>query len=198
MAARRGRPTGGRTDARERILRAAQQRLRREGYDRTTLRAVAADAGVDVALVPYYFGSKSGLFGAALALPRVPSEVLRAALAGDPTRVPEQLLRAIVRTWDDPRSGTPLRTLVGEVLRHEEGRRSFEEYIEREVHGRLVEALGGRHATERASAAVAVVVGLVFTRYVLALTPFAAMSEDDVVRTLAPSMRAALAPRRGS
>ncbi|MFC9059334.1 TetR/AcrR family transcriptional regulator [Streptomyces sp. NPDC057074] len=52
---------------REALLSAAHGRFIRLGYDRTTLRDVAADAAVNVALVKRYFGSKEGLFKAALA-----------------------------------------------------------------------------------------------------------------------------------
>ncbi len=60
---------GRRRDAaatREALLTAARGRFVRLGYDRTTLRDVAADAGVNLALVKRYFGSKEGLFKAAL------------------------------------------------------------------------------------------------------------------------------------
>lgn len=187
---------GGDTGTRERILRAARRRLRDEGYHHTTLRTVAADAGVDVALVPYYFGSKRGLFAAALELPRIPSDALRVALAHDAAHLPEALLRTVVQTWDDPHAGTQLRLVVADVVAGGSGGHAFQEYIEREVHAHLVAALGGRRATERAASAVAVIIGLVFGRYVLVLGPFAQMSADDVVRTLGPVMRAALSPRR--
>ncbi|MGW7243493.1 TetR/AcrR family transcriptional regulator, partial [Streptomyces sp. NPDC054804] len=65
-------PAGGRRrrDAaatRRALLLAARARFTRLGYDRTTLRDVAADVGVNLALVKRYFGSKEGLFKAALA-----------------------------------------------------------------------------------------------------------------------------------
>lgn len=65
-------PAGGRRrrDAaatREALLQAAHSRFTRLGYDRTTLRDVAADVGVNLALIKRYFDSKEGLFKAALA-----------------------------------------------------------------------------------------------------------------------------------
>jgi AcrR family transcriptional regulator len=48
------------------ILSAARRRFAAEGYERTTLRAIAADVGVDAALVIRYFGSKQDLFAAAV------------------------------------------------------------------------------------------------------------------------------------
>ena len=51
-------------DTRARIQAAATRRFATDGYDGTTVRAVAADAGIDPALVLRYFGSKDGLFAA--------------------------------------------------------------------------------------------------------------------------------------
>ena len=53
------------TQTRADILSAARRRFGAEGYERTTLRAVAADVGVDAALVIRYFGSKQDLFAEA-------------------------------------------------------------------------------------------------------------------------------------
>ncbi|HEX2401955.1 MAG TPA: helix-turn-helix domain-containing protein, partial [Mycobacterium sp.] len=53
------------TQTRADILAAARVRFGSDGYERTTLRAVAADVGVDAALVIRYFGSKQELFAEA-------------------------------------------------------------------------------------------------------------------------------------
>ena len=79
------------------ILAAARARFGAEGYERTTLRAVAADVGVDPALVIRYFGSKQDMFAAAaeftLDLPD---------LTGiDPDRVAEVLLPKFFAVWED-------------------------------------------------------------------------------------------------
>ena len=61
-ASRRGRPSTG---ARERILEAAIEVLKADGYAGLTLAKVAARAGESKPLVAYHFGSKQGLVGAA-------------------------------------------------------------------------------------------------------------------------------------
>ena len=50
---------------RARIVAAARQRFAADGYERATIRAIAADAGVDPSLVMRYYGNKQGLFVAA-------------------------------------------------------------------------------------------------------------------------------------
>ncbi|MCX4744276.1 TetR family transcriptional regulator [Kitasatospora sp. NBC_01287] len=66
------------------ILDIARRRFLAEGYHAVTLRSIAAEAGVDLALISYFFGSEKGLFGAVLALAANPAEVLAQALTGDP------------------------------------------------------------------------------------------------------------------
>jgi len=50
---------------RRRILEAARRQFAADGYERTTIRTVAAEAAIDPSMVMRYFGSKEGLFAAA-------------------------------------------------------------------------------------------------------------------------------------
>ena len=94
------------------MLDVARRRFLAEGYQAVTLRSIATEAGVDAALVSYFFGSKRGLFGAALALTANPPELLLAALSGDPASLPERVLAGLLAAWDDPQQGGPLRVLI--------------------------------------------------------------------------------------
>lgn len=58
----RGRPKDTDTDTGAAIARAALSRFAAQGYESTSLREIAADAGVDVALISYRFGGKHGLW----------------------------------------------------------------------------------------------------------------------------------------
>src|SRR5256712_6429192 len=59
-------PTGRRSDrTKAAILAAAREQFAAYGYERATIRAIAADAGIDPALVMRYFGNKERLFAAA-------------------------------------------------------------------------------------------------------------------------------------
>ena len=187
----RGRRPGS-PDTRGRILTAAEARLLVHGYAGTTLRAVAADAEVDVALISHYFGSKRGLFSAVMALTLSPSAVLSGALEGDPSALPERLVAAVTTAWDDPVTGAPLRTLVTEALQEPAGRLALVEFLEREVVTALAERLRGPGATERAAAALTTIAGLIFTRYLLRLPSITAASPEQLTRDLAPAIRASL------
>ena len=64
-------PSAGKTPKSQRtqaaILQAAQELFATQGYERTTVRDVAAQAAIDPAMVMRYFGSKEGLFARATA-----------------------------------------------------------------------------------------------------------------------------------
>jgi len=85
----------GQPNTRDQILAAARHRFLTDGYQATSMRSIAADAEVDTALGSYYFGSKQGVFGAAMALTANPAQVLAAALPGDLAGLPERVLRAL-------------------------------------------------------------------------------------------------------
>jgi AcrR family transcriptional regulator len=191
----RGRPRGN-PPTKARVTEAARELFLERGYRGTTLRAVAAAADVDSALIAYHFGSKHGLFAAAMLLRLGPSQLLGDALEGDPARLADRLLRAVTKLWDDPDSSGPLAELIRVAMHDEDVMRAFREYTEREVHGRIAEYLaryaGGRKARERAAAASAVIGGLIFTRYLVPLPATAALSASGVRRVFGPPLRAAL------
>ncbi|GAA3837816.1 TetR/AcrR family transcriptional regulator [Streptomyces chiangmaiensis] len=186
----RGRPPG-RPATKARIAHAARHLFLERGYQGTTLRAVAAEADVDVALIGYHFGSKQGLFGESMNLRCGRSHAIVDALNGDPAGLADRLLDAVTALWEDP-SGAGFSTVDGTALRDEDVMRVFREFLEREVLGRIADHLGGRGAEERATAAVAVIGGLIFTRYLNPLGPVAALDAADVRRILGPPLRAAL------
>ena len=183
----RGRPRGN-PPTRARIVEAARALFLERGYRGTTVRAVAARAGVDSALISYHFGSKRGLFGESMLLRCNLSLAISDALAGDPAGLADRLLRAVTDLWDD----AEFSALNQMALRDEDVLRLFREYLDREVLARIAEFLGGPDATGRATAVVAVLGGLIFTRYLVPLPTAAAYSAAEVRRILGPPLRAAL------
>jgi AcrR family transcriptional regulator len=93
---RRGGRRPGDSGTRDAVLAAAQRQYAQLGYDRTTMRSVAAEAGVDQKLVGYFFGSKQRLFVAATTLPFDPAEMVPGVLDGDPAALGERVARFIV------------------------------------------------------------------------------------------------------
>jgi AcrR family transcriptional regulator len=192
-SAGRGR-RAGRPDTREQILDAARRRFLADGYQATTMRSIAAAAGVDVALVSYYFGGKQGLFGASMALPANPIEIVAPLLATDLDALADVLVRTLLAVWDDPNTGPPLQAMAQAATTDPDLKRVVGEAVTGEIVDRLAERLGKPDGAQRAAIFSAHMAGLIFARYVLRIEPVASMSADDVVRHMVPSLNLAINP----
>src|SRR5699024_11980549 len=79
---RTGRPAGMGDINKRRLLDAAREQFSSKGFRSVTLRSIAAEAGVDVALIARHFGRKDGLFDATVELPESAPVILITALSG--------------------------------------------------------------------------------------------------------------------
>ena len=111
QASTRGRRPGA-PDTRAEILASARSLFAARGFPGTSVRAVAAGAGVDPALVHHYFGTKDDLFVAALEFPVDPRVALAPVFEGGVDGAGERLLRVFLSVWDDESARLPLLGLV--------------------------------------------------------------------------------------
>lgn len=138
---RRSGRRGGDSGTRDAILAAARARFGRYGYDGATIRAIAADAGVDAALVHHFFGSKEHLFAAAMSLPVTPGDVLDAALAPgarEPGRsLGEHLLRTVLGAWDDQQVRATFLGLLRSAVTSDQAAAMLREFVTESILGRI-------------------------------------------------------------
>jgi AcrR family transcriptional regulator len=184
----RGRRAGG-ADTRGEILAAARESFAEAGYAGTSIRGVAASAGVDPALVHHYFGTKDDLFLAALEFPVDPRQVMARVAEGDPDTLGVRLLERVLAVWEDPQARLPLLALVRSGLAGEPGRTLVQSALERLIFGALGQALGLEAADRRIGLVASQMVGLVVTRYVLRLEPMASMPPEEVAAWLGPTVQ---------
>jgi AcrR family transcriptional regulator len=182
---RRG-PRQDGVQAREAILEAARGRFAAQGFEGATMRAIARDAGVDPALVSYYFGSKSGLFVESLRLPVNPSDALDGLLEEGVDDLGARLATRFLQVWDAPASGAPLLSVLRSAASRPELMR---EYVERQIVPRLASAIGGPDAELRANAVATQMLGLAFARYVLRIEPLASAPPEQVVELVGPALQ---------
>ncbi|KQS56890.1 TetR family transcriptional regulator [Geodermatophilus sp. Leaf369] len=163
------------------LLDAARARFATDGFDRTTIRAVAADVGVDAALVIRYFGSKQGLFTRAadldLGLPD-----LTGVRAGDLARV---LVDRFFAVWEDDPT---FLALLRAATTSEVAAAAMREVFAAQVAPALAAVTDDRPA-ERAALVGATVLGFALARYVLRVPPLVAMSREDAQTWLGPTLR---------
>jgi len=178
----------GRPDTRAQILHSARDLFLSGGYAATSMRAIAADADVDVALLSYHFASKQGLFTAAMELPVRPGELIEHALEAPIEQWPGRILRTVLRVWDDPETGPVLVQTIVATAANTDGTSGFVEFLEPELLGRLKGRLAGRDAEARATGILMTIAGLLMTRYVLKVPTMADASPEEIVRIATPGI----------
>ena len=187
---RRGRPRGGSSDARARIVAAAATEFAARGYDGATMRAIAERAGVDAALVHHYFGTKSALFTATVDIPADPARLLPGALEGDLDTAGERIVRLVLTTWDAPSFRARGVALVRSAIGSRRASALVVGFVAREIVRRIGARLGTEEsASRRASLVATQIIGLIVARYVIALEPVASASVDELVADVGPTLQ---------
>lgn len=186
-ARRRGRRPAG-EDTRAALLDAARAVFVEQGFDGATVRAIAAKAGVDAAMVNHWFGGKEGLFAAAMQIPVDPAALVDELLAGGLDGIGERIVRRFLSVWDASRGG-PLIAIVRSVSSHEQSARMMREFITKVMFGRLARGLDIDQPDLRAALCGSQIVGLAMIRYVIRLEPMASAHPDVVASAIGPTLQ---------
>jgi len=171
---------------REAILRATRRMLTMRGYEATTIRAIAAEAGIDPSMVMRYYGNKEGLLAAAvdvdLHLPD-PNNMER-------ERIGELLAAHVLSRWEGDLSDEfitlILRSASTNSAAAEQLRRVFADQILT-----FVRAVAGEdsHTKWRAAMLSSQVLGLAYCRYIVNLPAMVEMDASTLAATLGPVLQ---------
>lgn len=201
---RQGRPRG-KSGARDNILRAAQKHFLEAGYKETSVRKIAAEAGVDHSLVNYYFGTKENLFSEAVLggfSPAVVFKAVRAVPGLSLANFPRLLAGAFVTLCETPTFQNNVIPTLEFALEDEEARKLVTGYMEREVLEEA-EALflelksrtprpASSSARETAISVSTILLGALVSRYILRIGPHAAAPPKDFRKITERLLRGAL------
>ncbi|MEZ5094830.1 MAG: TetR family transcriptional regulator [Nocardioides sp.] len=182
--ARRGRRPGS-SKTRVQIQDAARRLFAEHGFVGTSLRQVAAEAGVDVRLVSHYFGSKADLFVAAVELPFDPEPTFDALLGPGPDGLGERVAAFMLGVLDGP-AGQTMVGLVRAAASEEQAAAMLRDRLVGQLLLPLARRLGSENAELRASLMGSQVAGLVMARHVVGLPPLVAADSATLVPLLAP------------
>ena len=165
---------------RARILDAAARLFAETGYERTTIRAIAAAAGVDAGLVMHYFGSKEDLFRA----------IVHAAPGAPPASTAQEATEELLARVTSSLTTEPVQSLA--VLRSmltypEAARAASEESVA--YRARLAATIPGPGAELRAAMVTAMVLGVIVSRHMLKLEELAEATPEQVIELLRPCLR---------
>lgn len=186
--ARPGRRPGD-SGTRAAIEAAARAQFAARGYERSTMRGIARDAGVDAALVAHFFGSKERLFAAVVELPFDPSEVIPRLVAGERADVGRRFATFLVSVLDDADARARLLALVRAAATEPGAADAVRTLVTTRVVEPLVAALGVSDAGLRAGLLGSQIVGLVMVRHVVGVEPLAGVPGVRLVEVLAPTLQ---------
>ncbi|AMM20202.1 transcriptional regulator [Frondihabitans sp. PAMC 28766] len=192
-ARRRGRRPGN-GSTRDVVLSAARARFAADGFAGTTIRAVAADAGVDGSQVIQFFGSKERLFAAVMAVPASALERFDRAFDGPDEQIGERVVRAFLDAWEGlPDESEPLMATLRGAVVNERASEALSEFIQSRL---LAESRvqGDESAALRAGLASAMLVGVITSRRIIGVPAIVRADPDQLVGVLAPAIQAVLAP----
>lgn len=185
---RPGRPAGS-SDTRERILANARILFAHNGISNTSIRAVAAAAGVDSALVHHYFGTKEKLFAAAVRIPIDPIEVI-GPLREIPVEELGYTLPSLLLPLYDSELGAGIIATLRSILAGSEVnlfRTFLQDVIAVEVGSRVDNPPGS--GIIRIQFVASQLVGVIMARYILDLEPFNSLPVEQIVDTIAPTLQ---------
>jgi AcrR family transcriptional regulator len=175
-------------ESKQRIVDAAREHFKR-GYEQATIRGIAADAGVDVAMVYYFFGNKEGLFTASVIdIPEHPLHQLAGMLDGHSDDIGPRLVRRFIERWDSGDTFEPLLTVWRSAAVQPLARKLLHDSLAGPVAERVAAEFGVDDAVLRVELVASHLMGLAFARYQLRIEPIASTSVDELVAWIGPTV----------
>ena len=190
---RRGRRPGI-TTTRQAILDAARARFAADGFAATTIRRVAADAGVNPSLVMQFFTSKEELFAAVMSISPKSLERISTVFDGPDEHLGERVVRAHLEVWEGaPEDSEPLMAMLRGAIGNEQAGSQLREFIQ----ARLLDAMGAEggnapDAALRAGLASSMLVGIVVGRRLVGVPILAEADTETLVAMVAPAIQSVL------
>ena len=190
---RRGRRPGP-NSTRQTVLDAARVRFAKDGFAATTIRLVAADAGVDVAQVMQFFRSKDELFAAVMAVPVSALDRFSTVFEGPDEHLGERVVRAFLQAWEGvPEESEPLMASLRGAIVNEQARAQLRDFIQ----FRLLAGTSGHLGSDaalRAGLASSLLIGLVTSRRIIGVPLLVAADTEQLVAVIAPAIQKILVP----
>ena len=175
----------GTASTRQTVLSAARARFASDGFAATTIRLIAADAGVDPSQVMQFFGSKDELFAAVMQIPSSALHQFDTVFEGADEHLGERVVRAYLDAWEGaPEQSEPLMAMLRGAIVNEQASTQLREFIQ----SRLTRGMSGRgdDATLRAGLAAAMLVGVITSRRIIGVPVLASADTDTLVTTVGP------------
>ncbi len=189
MSSKRPGRRPGTSSARNDILASARKLFSLNGIDKTSIRAIASDAGVDPALVHHYFGTKLDLFREVVQLPVDPSVVLQPLRDVPVDELGVTIPRLIIALWDSELGANMLAVFRSALTGADDGlvRVFFREVLVNIIAERVDSPPGS--GVLRAEFAITQMAGILVGRYIMAIEPLASLTAEQIALTVGPNIQ---------
>jgi AcrR family transcriptional regulator len=168
---------------RDRIRDAARRLFASRGYDRTTIRGVAAAAKIHPSMVMRYYGSKEGLFTAAVAF-----DLQLPDLSAIPrTAIGTTLVRHLLERWEAKVGELP--ALLRVAVTHPQARRRLLQVFQDQITPAVTKVCPPERVQTCAALMVTQTIGLAFTRFVLQFPPVVNLPVDLIVERIGATVQ---------
>jgi AcrR family transcriptional regulator len=166
------------------ILAAARAIFAECGFDAATVRDIAALAHIDPAMVIRYFGSKEQLFARATDF-----DLRLSQLVGVPKEgIGAALVRHFLERWEGE-GGEALTILLRTAASNDDAAARVRQIFADQLHAAIAAIGDPGDAGRRAGLVASQILGLALTRYVLRLPPIVALTRDEIVALVAPTIQ---------
>jgi AcrR family transcriptional regulator len=182
----------GNPATRQVVLDTARRMFADAGYDKTSVRDIAAGAGVDPALIRHYFGSKAELFRTTMGWPFEPAQIAAQVAGGDRGEMGTRLARVFFEVWEQPDTRAPLLAILRGAATHEESATLVRQFIQGQLYRQMADELLGPDAELRIDLAMSQLLGIAYLRHILRVEPIASTPVEELVARVAPVVTAHL------
>jgi AcrR family transcriptional regulator len=170
---------------RDRILNEARRLFAEQGFEKTTIRAVARAASINPSIVMRYYSSKEDLFATAAKIDfRMPD---LAALS--PAERGVALVTHIVERWEGPTAGGELRALLRAAGTHNLARLRLAELVEKQAAPIIRGVLPRDRTDERLGLIIMQIAGLVLSRYFLEHPSVMVLDRETIIRQVGAAVQ---------
>jgi AcrR family transcriptional regulator len=167
------------------ILAAARARFGTVGFQAATIRGIAADAGIDPAMVMRYFGSKDKLFAAAAEFDlRFPDFTEL-----DRTEVGRSLVSHFLERWEGREDGEALVILLRSSATNDEAAHRMQHIFTTQLQPVVANLVPAAESRQRAGLIATQILGLAWCRFVLRLPPVVNMTRSEIADWVGPTIQ---------
>ncbi|WP_096501245.1 TetR/AcrR family transcriptional regulator [Mycobacteroides stephanolepidis] len=179
----------GASSARDDILASARKLFSITGIDKTSMRSIASDAGVDPALIHHYFGTKLDLFREVVQLPVDPQVVLQPLRDIPVEELGIAIPRLIIPFWDSELGANVLALFRSALSGADDGlvRVFFREVLVNIIAERVDSPAGS--GALRAEFAITQMAGILVARYIMEVEPLASLTAEEIALTVGPNIQ---------